>query len=90
MNTYIRFGSRCRRNSPSVYRGKNIWDKRCRIERNTHFTCVTLSSPPVFETVGQEGRHVYIFELLYLTLDNSLSKIHEDYRSFFIASHLNL
>jgi len=26
---------------------------------------------------------VYIFELLYLTLDSSLTKIHEDYRSFF-------
>jgi len=84
MNTYTHFDSRCRRNSPSVYRAKNIWDKKCRIERYTHFTCMTLSSPPVFETIEQEGQHVYIFELLYITLDSSLPKIHEDYRFFLL------
>ena len=69
---------------------KNIWHKRCGTERYTHFTCIALSSPPVFEIIEQEGQRVYIFELLFLTLVSSLPKIHEDYRSFFIASHLNL
>jgi hypothetical protein len=95
MNTYTHFGSRCRRNSPSVYRAKNIWDKKCRIERYTHFTCMTLSSPPVFEAIEHEGQDVYIFELLYIILDSSLPKIHEDYRFFycfpleFVGLHLH-
>ena len=91
MKTYLRFGSRCRRNSPSVYRTKNMWDKRCRIEQNTHFTRITLSrSPSFFETIEQEGRLVYVFVLVYLTptvVFRTFTKITD---LFFIASHLNL